>query len=401
MDGEQDQRTLGPRSLDWIAQELQALESEGLLRRVKARPSGDGCIAVEGGRALLDFSSNDYLALARDPRVTARAAEALARDGSSASASRLMSGTFPVHDELEQALAVLVGKEAALLFGSGYAMNLGVLSALAGRDDAIFADRLVHASLIDGARLSGAALKRFAHNDAASLERLLSSTPVRGRRFVVCESVYSMDGDLAPLESLASLSRSNDALFIVDEAHALGVFGNGRGLCHALPGELAPDLVLGTLGKALGSFGGFAAGSRLLRELLVNRARSFIYSTALPPASAAAALAAVEIVAQEPGLGADLLQRAAALSSSLRAAGLQAPAATSQILPVHIGDNRLALRLAEALEARGVLAVAIRPPTVPEGTARLRLSVTLSHRADDLSLAARTIAEAARELGLL
>ncbi len=383
--------------MDWVAQELRDLESEGLLRRVKSRPSGGGRIAEGGGRTLLNFSSNDYLALAGDPRVTARAAEALARYGASASASRLMSGALPLHDELEQALAELVGQEAALLFGSGYAMNVGVLSALAGRGDALFADRLVHASLIDGARLSGAALKRFAHNDPDSLERLLATTPVRGRRFVVCESVYSMDGDVAPLASLGSLARAHGASFIVDEAHAIGVFGEGRGLCRALPSQAAPDLVLGTLGKALGSFGGFAAGSRLLRELLVNRARSFIYSTALPPASAAAALAAVEIVSREPGLGADLLQRAAALSSALCAEGFQVPAA-SQILPVPVGDNRRALQLAAKLEAQGVLAVAIRPPTVPEGTARLRLSVTLAHGAEDVSFAARSIAQAAGEL---
>lgn len=386
--------------MDWIAQELRKLDSEGLRRRVRSRPTGAGRVSAAAGRALLDFSSNDYLALARDPRVKERAAQALARDGSSASASRLMSGALAVHDELEQALAALVGREASLLFGSGYAMNLGVLSALAGRDDAIFTDRLVHASLIDGARLSGAALKRFAHNDAASLERLLRETPVRGRRFVVCESVYSMDGDLAPLSALGALARSHQAVFVVDEAHALGVFGGGRGLCYALPAEIAPDLVLGTLGKALGSFGGFAAGSAGLRELLVNRARSFIFSTALPPASAAAALAAVEIVLREPQLGADLLRRAAFLSAQLGAAGLPVPGALSQILPIAAGDNRLALGLAERLEEQGILAVAIRPPTVPEGTARLRLSVTLAHGSEELAFAARSIAEAARELGV-
>jgi 8-amino-7-oxononanoate synthase len=386
--------------MDWIAQELLKLDSEGLRRRVRSRSTGVGRAAATAAKALLDFSSNDYLALARDPRVKERAEQALARDGSSASASRLMSGALAVHDELEQALAALVGKEASLLFGSGYAMNLGVLSALAGRDDAVFADRLVHASLIDGARLSGAALKRFAHNDAASLERLLRETPVRGHRFVVCESVYSMDGDLAPLSALGALARSYKAIFVVDEAHALGVFGGGRGLCHALPAEVAPDLVLGTLGKALGSFGGFAAGNAGLRELLVNRARSFIFSTALPPASAAAALAAVEIVLREPGLGADLLRRAASLSAQLGAAGLPVPGALSQILPVAAGDNRLALNLAERLEEQGILAVAIRPPTVPPGTARLRLSVTLAHSSEDLAFAARSIAEAARELGV-
>jgi glycine C-acetyltransferase/8-amino-7-oxononanoate synthase len=311
-----------------------------------------------------------------------------------------MSGALAVHDALEQALARLVGREAALLFGSGFAMSVGVMAALAGRDDAIFADRLVHASLVDGARLSGAAVKRFPHNDAGALERLLRETAVRGRRLVVCESVYSMDGDQAPLEALGATSRAHGALFVVDEAHALGVFGEGGGLCRALAAQVAPDLVLGTLGKALGSFGGFAAGRADLRELLVNRARSFIFSTALPPSSAAAALAAIEIVEREPELGPTLLARARTLQGLLRAEGVCVPEATSQIIPLPVGDNRRALELAHRLEERDLLAVAIRPPTVPPGTARLRLSVTLAHGPDELAQAARAIALVARELSL-
>ncbi len=386
--------------MDWIAGELEKLDRDGLRRKVKSRPTGAGCIALDDGRALLNFSSNDYLALAHDSRVKACAAQAVERLGCSASASRLMSGALAVHDALEQALARLVGREAALLFGSGFAMNVGVMAALAGRDDAIFADRLVHASLVDGARLSGAAVKRFAHNDPDALERLLRQTAVRGRRFVVCESVYSMDGDQAPLEALGALSRAHGALLIVDEAHALGVFGGGAGLCRALAEEVAPALVLGTLGKALGSFGGFAAGRADLRELLVNRARSFIFSTALPPASAAAALAAIEIVEREPELGPTLLSRAKTFQGLLRAEGVRLPEVTSQIIPIPVGDNRRALQLAQRLEERNLLAVAIRPPTVPPATARLRLSVTLAHRPEDLGQAARVIAEVARELDL-
>lgn len=387
-------------AMAWVAGELAKLDREGLRRKVKSRPTGAGRVPLGGGRALLNFSSNDYLALAHDPRVKARAAEAVERSGCSASASRLMSGALAVHDALEQALARLVGREAALLFGSGFAMSVGVMAALAGRDDAIFADRLVHASLVDGARLSGAAVKRFPHNDAGALERLLRETAVRGRRLVVCESVYSMDGDQAPLEALGAASRAHGALFVVDEAHALGVFGGGGGLCRALAAQVAPDLVLGTLGKALGSFGGFAAGRADLRELLVNRARSFIFSTALPPSSAAAALAAIEIVEREPELGPTLLARAKTLQGLLRAEGVCVPEATSQIIPIPVGDNRRALELAHRLEERGVLAVAIRPPTVPPGTARLRLSVTLAHGPDELAQAARAIALVARELSL-
>jgi 8-amino-7-oxononanoate synthase len=381
-----------------VARELARLEGEGLLRRTTAWPQAGGAVRLADGRALVNLSSNDYLALARDPAVVARAAEALSRWGAGACASRLMCGTLELHEALEQALAALCGTGAALVFSSGFGTNVGLLPALAGRDDVLFLDRLVHASLVDGARLSGATVVRFAHSDVGALARLVERTPCRGRRLFVCESVYSMDGDVAPLVELEALARRVDAALVVDEAHAVGVFGGGGGLCRAL--GVAPDVLVGTLGKALGSVGGFVACEPALRLYLLNRCRSFVFATALPPPSAAAALAAVERLQAEPGLGEALLARARALHGALAARGLRLPATGTQILPVHVGGNAEALALAARLREEGLLVTAVRPPTVPAGTARLRLSVTLAHDPATLARAAETIGRAARAAGL-
>ena len=387
--------------VDWIEQALEKQERDGLLRGTTAWPATGGKIPLDEGRTLLNFSSNDYLDLANDARVKSASSEAALRLGCGATGSRLMSGTIALHESLEAALARLCGTEAALLFGGGFPMNVGILAALAGRDDVIFSDRLNHASLVDGARLSGATVKRFPHNDVSSLARMLSDTKVRGRRFVVSESVFSMDGDIAPLAGIGAAARACGAMWLVDEAHAIGVFGGGGGCCRDLDASAPrPDIILGTLGKALGSFGGFAACSGTVRRFLLNRARSFIYATALPPAVAAAALAAVGIVSEEPEMGQGLLARSREFHARLSAAGLSLPPFSSHILPVHVGDNKAALEFAKRLRARGLLAVAVRPPTVPAGTARLRLSVTRAHSPTDLALAAGEIAGVARELAL-
>jgi 8-amino-7-oxononanoate synthase len=384
--------------LDYLRPQLDKFERDGLLRRTLVS-AGIGGKVLEDGRTILNFSSNDYLNLAQEGHVKRRAQEAIERWGCGATASRLMCGTLALHEELEAALARLIGGEAALVFSSGFGMNVGVLFAVAGRDDVIFADRLSHASLIDGARLSGATFKRYAHNDLQSLERLLRSTSCRGHRIIVCESVFSMDGDIAPLTKLRHLATRYEASLLVDEAHAIGIWGNGGGLCRELGGQAA-ELTAGTLGKALGSLGGFVVCSRETREYLVNCARSFIYSTALPPASAAAALGAIEQIELDPLMGRRLLDLARDFHKLLLAEGLRLPEFCSQILPVHVGDNRLALELATRLRERGLLVTAIRPPTVPEGTARLRLSVTMAHTAEDLAWAAREIGLIARQMGV-
>ena len=387
-----------------IDEELAEIEQAGLRRSLRAWPAVGGKFEV-GGRSILNFSSNDYLDLAGDARVKAAAAAAVERYGCGATASRLMCGHLDLHEQLEAALSDLLGAEAALVFGSGFLTSLGVITALADRHDVIYADRLNHASLVDGAALSGAKVRRYRHLDLTQLESMLadgpSSGPAPGKRLIITESVFSMDGDVAPLAELQALADRYDAMLIVDEAHAIGVLGNGAGLCRQSGAAVHPDVVLGTLSKALGSYGGFAVCLPSIRDLLVNRARSFIYSTASPPASLAAALAAVEIVQAEPTLGDALLANARYLHGLLSEHGFDLAPFRSQIIPVPIGDNEMALSVAQTLTERGILTKAIRPPTVPQGTARLRLSVTLAHTQADLEHAAAELAAAARPLGLL
>jgi len=361
--------------------ELAALEQRGLLRRLRTLDA-----------SARNFSSNDYLNLARDPRLKTGACEAVERLGCGSTASRLMAGNLAEHEALEADLARLVGQEAALLFGSGFLTNLGVLTALAGRGVTVFADRLNHASLVDGMRLSGATFRRYRHCDMAHLAELLDGSD--GQRIVVSDSLFSMDGDIAPVEELAALAERHEAVLIIDEAHAVGVFGRGGGICRAW--GVRPDVTVGTLSKSLGGYGGFAACLAAVRELLVNRARSFIYSTGLPPGCLGSGRAAVSIVEQEPELGEELLRRAACLRGRLADAGLDVGPSESQIVPVILGGNERTLAVSAALREQGIEAVAVRPPTVPEGSARLRLSVTLAHSGADLDAAADAIAEAAR-----
>jgi 8-amino-7-oxononanoate synthase len=385
-----------------IGAELQAIEGAGLLREAALCP-GVGGVIRSGSDVLLNFSSNDSLDLAGHPALLAAAAAAASRHGSGAAASRLVTGTLECHEALERRLAAYKGYPAALVFGSGYLANLGLISALAGRDDVVFADRLAHASIVDGIVLSRSRLRRFRHNDAADLERLLAAPagPAR-RRIVVTESVFSMDGDLAPLRAIAEVARAHGALLIVDEAHATGVFGpSGAGCVRGEGLEPLVDASMGTLSKALGGYGGFVACSTPLRSLLVNRARSFIYSTALPPSAVGAAEGALEQVQAVPGLGVELLRRAGLFRARLRAAGLDTGDSASQIIPVIVGGNERALSLSRRLRERGIIAVAIREPTVPRGTARLRFSITLAHTPDVLDRAAETIVAAAREEGMV
>jgi 7-keto-8-aminopelargonate synthetase-like enzyme len=407
--------------------EIAALRGRGLLRRLRALPECGARIRLADGRVVLNLSSNDYLGLADDPRVKAGAIEAVERLGCSARASRLMAGDLELCEQLEADLARLVGTEAALVFGSGFLANLGVMSAAAGRGDDVFADRLNHASLADGMRLSGARWHRYRHKDARHLASLLESAaaawhgrpghepacrsgrsrghPGRarvGRLVAATDSIFSMDGDRAPLDEIAEAAGRHGAMLIVDEAHAIGVMGaGGGGVCREAGCKVRPDFVVGTLSKSLGGYGGFVGCSAALRELLVNRARSFIYSTGLPPGCIGAARAALAVLSAQPQMGGQLLAKARLLRDLLAAGGLGVGAMESQILPVHVGGNDEAVRLSQLLWDRGVLAAAVRPPTVPPGTARLRLSVTLAHTDDELAAAAREIITAARQVGLV
>lgn len=381
--------------------DLEQLASRGLLRSLHPRAATGGRFQDHEGRLWLNFSSNDYLDLANDPRLKAAARDAIDRWGCGATASRLMAGHLDIHEDLEDALADFLGTEGALVFGSGFLANMGLLTTLAGPGGHVFADRLNHASLVDGMRLSGARWHRYRHNDPADLERLLALHRGQGRRVVVTDSVFSMDGDIAPLEEIATLARREEALLIVDEAHAIGIQGEGgRGCCRGLAPGLRPDFIVGTLSKSLGSYGGFVACTRPFRDLLVNRARSFIYSTGLPPAAAAAAREALRIIAADPTLATRLRERSAGFSAALATAGLEIQSRDSQIIAIIVGDNGETAGRAEALQREGLLVTAIRPPTVPAGTARLRLSVTLAHEGGDLERAAQLIARSIRGVGV-
>lgn len=384
----------------WIKDELAALRDVGLERGLFPRDSTGGELAGGAG-TLLNFSSNDYLGLARDPRVMAAAMAAVKQYGAGATASRLVTGTLSCHQQLEEQLATLKGYPSALVFGSGYAANVGMISALAGRGDHIFIDRLAHASLVDAAILSRARVHRFHHNDAGHLNELCRACPVGGRRLVVTESVFSMDGDVAPLAELADVAEREGGMMMVDEAHATGVFGPaGAGVVSRDKVGAAVNCSMGTLSKALGGYGGFVACSPEMRAWFIQKARSFIYSTALPPAMVGAACGALEVLRTEPAIGSLLLKRAAAFRARLKDLGVDTGASESQIIPVMVGDNDRAVRLQRRLLNQGILAVAIRPPTVPRGTARLRLSVTLAHSPETLERVAGIIGEAARAEGV-
>ena len=384
----------------WITPVLEEIRERGLERRPECFIPGDE------NSCLLNFSGNDYLNLAANPQVRQAAVDAVSSAGTASSASRLLTGTLSCHLKLEEELALFLGCRSSLVFGSGYLANLGVISTLAGRGDVVFADKYVHATLIDGSVLSRARFCRFKHNDASHLEMLLSREHEKRRansRFVVVtESVFSMDGDCAPLTEITQLAERYDAICIVDEAHAIGVFGPyGAGGVAENGLRGAVNVCTGTLSKALASYGGFAACSQDIKELMVNRARPFIYNTSPPPAVIEAARAALKIIRSRPELGAELKTRAAVFREALRCGGLNVMNADSQIIPVFVGDNRLALKFAARLRERGIIAVAIRPPTVPAGSSRIRFSVTTAHSIDELKYAAGIISDEAKQLRVI
>jgi 8-amino-7-oxononanoate synthase len=387
---------------DELTDALARLEQESLYRRLRVIDSAHGAEVESGGRRMLMFSSNNYLDLAAHPEVKRAALETIERFGVGAGASRLVAGSLEPLHRLEQSLARLKKVEAALVFGSGYLANMGAITALAGPDDTIFSDELNHASLIDGCRLSKARLGVFRHRDAGHLKALLEESDRAGRRLIVTDSVFSMDGDLAPLTEIVELARRFGAAVMIDEAHGVGVFGpGGAGLAAELGLSNEIDVQVGTLSKALGAYGAYVAGSRTLINFLINRARSFIYTTGLPPAMAAAASAALEVMKREPERISRLHDNAAYLRAALVAAGFKLAPTTSPMLPVMMGESKTALTMAERLFARGVYVIAIRPPTVPEGCARLRVTPTAGHTRADLDRAIRAFVESGRELKLI
>jgi 8-amino-7-oxononanoate synthase len=379
---------------------LEDLESQGLRRRLRIVDGPQGPSVELDGRALLLLCSNNYLGLADHPRLRLAAAEAAFALGTGAGASRLISGSMSIHAELEARLAEFEGTEAALLFGSGYLANTGTIATLA-RDGVVLSDELNHASIIDGCRLARAETFVYRHCDLEHLEWGLRQAQGRAS-LIVTDGVFSMDGDVAPLAELSTLARRHDCRLMVDEAHATGCIGpEGRGSVAAagLSGQV--DVVMGTLGKALGSYGAYICGSRELVDYLVNSARPFIFSTALPPPVVAAGSAALELLVERPKRVERLAANATALREGLQEQGLATGTSQTQIVPVMIGEAGDAIALTERLLELGVFAQAVRPPTVPPGTCRLRLCAMATHRVGDLRKAARLIGKAARELGLV
>ena len=378
------------RSLDDFADaKLAALERASLRRGLAETIRLDGIRAVRNARELISFSCNDYLNLTQHPLIKAAAIEALRQHGVGSGASRLVTGNHPLFAALESRLARLKDTQASCVFGSGYLANAGIIPALAGPKDLVLIDELAHACLWAGARLARATVLPFRHGDVTHAQALLEQHRARHEHaLLLTDGVFSMDGDLAPLPALAALAQRFDAWLLSDDAHGIGVVGGGRGSTFASGAKADVPLQMGTLSKAIGAYGGYLCASAAVIDLIRNRARTFIYSTGLPPAIAAAAIAALELIEREPGYAARPLAKA---KSFTRSVGL--PEAQSPIVPVIVGEAEAALRASRLLEAEGFLVIAIRPPTVPAGTARLRFAFTAQHSDADVARLADIVRE--------
>jgi 8-amino-7-oxononanoate synthase len=377
---------------DWeafLSDELEARADAGNLRSLRTFERDGAYVVTEDGRRLLNLSSNDYLGLASHPALAEAAARAAAR-GTGATASRLIVGTNRAYRDLEEKLAAFQGSEAALVFGSGYLANVGAISSLVGPGDAVVSDELNHASIIDGCRLSRARIHRYAHRDLDELEDALrrAERASARRTLIVTETVFSMNGDVAPLPEIVELKDRYGAALLVDEAHADGVFGpRGEGYTHEVGVADRVDLHVGTFGKAFGVYGAYVAGARRWIDYLVNAGRTLVFATALPPPVVGAVDAALDLVREGDALRVDLHAKAARFRGGLAALGLGTCGSETQIVPIVLGESHAALEAARSLESAGMLVVAIRPPTVPAGTARIRFSVSVSHDESDLNRA--------------
>ena len=374
---------------------LEERASQGLLRSRRTLQSPQSSNITVDGKPYLSFCSNDYLGLANHPQLIAALQQGAAQYGTGAGAAHLVSGHMQVHHQLEIELAAFVGKPAALLFSAGYMANLGVVQALVGKDDTVFADKLNHASLNDAMLLSRAHIKRYRHNDMVQLAQMLAKTP-SGRKLIITDAVFSMDGDLALLPELLALCEQHDAWLLVDDAHGFGVLGeHGRGsLAHF--GIVSRRIIyMATLGKAAGVFGAFVAAEQVVIDTLINQARSYVYTTATPPALASAVLASLQLIEQGEESRAHLQRLITQLRSGLNDLHWSLMPSSTAIQPLLIGDNQAALDLSNALRERGIWVAAIRPPTVPQGTARLRITLSATHSAADVTRLTETLHELA------
>jgi 8-amino-7-oxononanoate synthase len=368
--------------------ELIKLKNQHLLRRLSTVESYNGPYVTINGRKLLLMCSNDYLGLAGHPALREAASAAMEQYGFGSGGSRLVSGSSALHQELDQKIAKFKGTEAALAFNSGYTANTGIIPAMVGEGDMVLSDSLNHASIIDGCRLSKAEVKVYRHRDIDHVKDLLKKSPSARRTLIVTDGVFSMDGDIAALPELASLAEKYGAVLMVDDAHATGVLGNtGRGTAEyfGLTGQI--PVQMGTFSKALGSFGAFVAGDRALIDYLVNRSRSFIFSTALPPMVCAASIAALDVIDREPERRENLRRNKARFVLGMLSLGIAIADSKTPIVPLMIGASKKALQVSEKLLEYGIYAAAVRPPAVPEGTARIRTTITATHTAEDIDKA--------------
>ncbi len=390
-----------------LLQELKELRDSYLLRMLKRVESSQSSRIVIEGKKYINLCSNNYLGLANHPSLKEASIDAVKIYGTGAGASRLVSGNMEIHERLERVTAEFKGTEDALLFNTGYMANTGLIQAIASEGDAIFSDELNHASIIDGCRLSRARVFIYRHRDAGHLRSLILQTAEKNnsayrRRIVITESVFSMDGDIAPLTDIVKTAEEFDAVLIVDDAHATGVLGrSGRGSFEHFGITGSPHIQMGTYSKALGSFGAYVAGTTLLKDYLINKARGFIYTTALPPSVTAASTAAIGVLQEESGLIERLWENTKQFKDGLRTLGYNTMDSETPIIPVHTGDIGKTLLFAQKLFEEGVFAVPIRPPTVPEGRCRIRTTVTTAHSRDDIAQCIEVFKKVGREMRLI
>jgi len=388
--------------LAYLSSELQALRDQGLYRRLRVLDEEQKARTSIDGRLVVNLSSNNYLGLTTHPKLRERALEATRRLGVGSGSVRTIAGTMQIHMELERKLAAFKRTEAAVVFQSGFAANAGTVSSILGRDAVIVSDELNHASIIDGARLSRATIKVFPHRDAAAARRILEALPRATRTLIITDGVFSMDGDLGVLPELCDLAGEFGCIMMVDDAHASGVFGtNGRGTVDHFGMHGRVDVQVGTLSKAIGALGGYVAGSRALIEFLCHRARPFLFSTSHPPAVAAACVAAIEVLEDEPHLIERLWENARFFKAGLDALGFDTGASESPITPVMVGDAARAMALSDRLFDRGVFAQGIGFPTVPQDKARVRTIVTATHTREELQFALDAFKAVGAELGVI
>jgi 8-amino-7-oxononanoate synthase len=386
--------------MNFFTEYIDEMKSKGLYRHNQVyQPVSASHVEVDGTEYLM-LASNNYLGLTHHDKVKAAAIEAIERYGTGSGGARLTTGTHPLYEALERDIAVFKGTEAAVAFNTGYMANIGTISAVMEKEDVIFSDELNHASIIDGSRLSGATRVIFPHSDMAKLEELIKNTPCKGKRMIIVDGVFSMDGDIAPLDKIVEIAKQYQAMIMVDDAHATGVLGHGRGTAAHFGLEDDITIQMGTLSKALGAEGAYVAGKKELIDFLINKARSYIFSTALSPATIGAAHAALKELMHSSALVERLAENGQFMRDELMKYGVNVNHAETPIIPIIVGSAQKATSIANTLKKQGIILSAIRPPTVPVGESRLRLTVSAAHDKIELAKAAKKIAKALQDEGM-